>query len=184
MRASIAGLAESRIIYRPPFGCVNATGTTFTTAEATPATGVAAPALLTPALIAPIAGADPVQTADPALRAALDYAFEEPAQTPRRWTQAVVVVHKDRVIAERYAPGIGIDTPLAGWSATKSVTNALLGILVRQGKLDMNAPAPIAAWADPQDPRHAITPDQLLRMTSGLDIGQSLNAVTSMRSPG
>ena len=57
------------------------------------------------------------------------------------------------------------------------MTNALLGILVRQGRLDMHAPAPIKAWADPQDPRHAITPDQLLRMTSGLDAGQSLHDV-------
>jgi len=52
----------------------------------------------------------------------------------------------------------------------------LLGILVRQGRLDMHAPAPVAAWADPKDPRHAITPDNLLRMNSGLDIGQSLTA--------
>ena len=40
----------------------------------------------------------------------------------------------------------------------------------------MQGPAPIAAWADPSDPRHAITPDNLLRMNSGLDIGQSLTA--------
>ena len=66
-----------------------------------------------------------------------------------------------------------------GWSATKSVINALIGIGVRQGRLDINAPAPIAAWADPRDPRHAITIDQLLRMTSGLDMGQSLNADVS-----
>jgi CubicO group peptidase (beta-lactamase class C family) len=58
------------------------------------------------------------------------------------------------------------------------MTNALLGILVQQGQLDMAAPAPITAWADPQDPRHAITPDQLLRMTSGLDAGQTLHDVS------
>ena len=80
------------------------------------------------------------------------------------------------VIAERYAPGYGVDTPIIGWSATKSVTNALIGIIVRQGKLSLDGPAPIAAWADPRDPRHAITLDNLLRMNSGLDIGQSLTA--------
>ncbi|HTR87336.1 MAG TPA: serine hydrolase, partial [Reyranella sp.] len=95
---------------------------------------------------------------------------------PPRNTKAIVIVHNGRVIAERYAPGYGVDTPVIGWSATKSVTNALLGILVRQGKIDMQAPAPIAAWADPKDPRHAITPDNLLRMNAGLDVGQSLTA--------
>jgi CubicO group peptidase (beta-lactamase class C family) len=173
VRASLAGLAESRAVYRPPLGCVNATGTTPPTVL-----GAAPPRAATPALLAPIAGPEPVIATDPALSRALDRVFEESAQPPYRRTQAVVVVHRDRIVAERYAPGIGIDTPLPGWSVSKSVTNALLGVLVRQGRLDMNAPAPIAAWADPTDPRHAITPDQLLRMTSGLNAGQSLHDVS------
>src|SRR5918911_5748913 len=40
----------------------------------------------------------------------------------------------------------------------------------------MTAPAPVAAWADPKDPRHAVTPDNLLRMNSGLDLGDSIHA--------
>ena len=174
VRATFAGMAESRAVHRPPFGCVNATGTTLTGAVAPLPSRAAAPALL-----APIAGPEPVQATDPALVLALDHAFEESKRGAQRHTQAVVVVHRDRIVAERYAPGIGVDTPLTGWSATKSVTNALLGILVQQRRLDMNAPAPIAAWADPQDPRRAITPDQLLRMTSGLDAGQSLHDVSA-----
>jgi len=170
VRASLAGLAESRAVYRPPYGCVNATGTTLTSTTAPAAASEPAPALLPD-----IAGPDRVEATDPALRQALDRVFEETPRPPHRHTQAIVVVHRDRVIAERYADGIGVDTPLPGWSATKSVTNALLGILVRQGRLDMNAPAPIAAWDYPADPRHAITPDQLLRMTSGLDAGQTLH---------
>ena len=51
-----------------------------------------------------------------------------------------MVVRDGRVIAERYAPGYGIDTQVMGWSATKSVTNALIGILVRQGKLSLDRP--------------------------------------------
>jgi CubicO group peptidase (beta-lactamase class C family) len=123
-----------------------------------------------------IAGPAVVEPTQPALKEALDRAFRENPEPPFRQTKAVVVVHDGRVIAERYAPGYGPGTPLLGWSMTKSVTNALLAILVRQGKLDMQAPAPVAAWADPKDPRHAITPDNLLRMNSGLDIGQSLTA--------
>ena len=173
VRANIVGMAESRAAYRPPYGCVNAT-------DLPPAPTLAAPAArnTAPALLAPIAGPDPVEPDAPALRAALDHAFDESPQGRRRNTLAVVVVHRDRIIAERYATGVGVDTPLPGWSATKSVTNALLGILVRQGRLDMTAPAPVPAWADAQDPRHAITPDQLLRMTSGLDIGQSMHDVS------
>ena len=170
VHATVAGLAESRAVYRPMFGCVNATGGM----PANIATAAAEPAAS--ALLADIAGPTLVQTADPALKAALDHVFEETAQPPHRNTQAVVVVHKGRIIAERYASDVGIDTPLTGWSATKSVINALIGILVRQGRLDVNAPAPVEAWANPRDPRRAITIDQLLRMTSGLEMGQSLTA--------
>jgi len=45
----------------------------------------------------------------------------------------------------------------------------LLGLLVRDGKLDIMAPAPVPEWASPDDPRHAITTDQLMRMSSGLE---------------
>jgi len=60
---------------------------------------------------------------------ARSHAFEEPAEPPFRRTKAVVVVHEGRVIAERYAPGVRVDTQLVGFSMTKSVVNALLGIL-------------------------------------------------------
>ncbi|HKX40543.1 MAG TPA: serine hydrolase [Burkholderiaceae bacterium] len=181
VRATIAGFAESRAIYRPPFGCVNATGTPPAGLAVAPRPIVGAGIDLPPAepLWPPIAGNAVVEPADPALRAALARAFEETTQGPKRHTEAVVVVHRNRIVAERYANGVGIETPLAGWSAAKSATNALLGILVRQGRLAMDAPAPIAAWADPRDPRHAITPDQLLRMTSGLDAGQTLRDVSA-----
>jgi CubicO group peptidase (beta-lactamase class C family) len=55
----------------------------------------------------------------------------------------------------------------------KSVTSALVGILVRQGKLTLAAPAPVSAWRNPSDPRHAITLEHLLRMTSGLALDET-----------
>jgi hypothetical protein len=166
--AWFAGLAESRTIYRGAEGCLVEVGAPSNPPATLPPAG--------PSLLPEIAGPEPVETADPTIKGALDAAFAETDGAPQRATKAIVVVHNGRVIAERYAPGYGVDTPVIGWSATKSVTNALLGILVRQGKLDMTAPAPVTAWADPKDPRHAITPDNLLRMNSGLDIGQSLTA--------
>lgn len=78
------------------------------------------------------------------------------------------------IVAERYAPGYGPETLQIGRSVTKSVTNSLIGILVRQKKLAVDAPAPVTAWCDPRDPRHAITVDNLLRMNSGIEFGQSL----------
>jgi CubicO group peptidase (beta-lactamase class C family) len=164
----MAGLIESRAVYRGAEGCLVEAGAPPNPPATLPPAG--------PSLLPEIAGPEPVETADPAIKAALDAAFTETQGAPQRATKAIVVVHDGKVIAERYAPGYGVDTPVIGWSATKSVTNALLGILVRQGKLDMTAPAPVAAWTDPKDPRHAITPDNMLRMNSGLDVGQSLTS--------
>lgn len=167
--ARVAGVAESRAVHRAALGCVLVPG-------APPAPVQAALADPAANLLQAIAPREVVETADPLLNSALDRAFAEPDSAPHRRTKAVVIVHEDHVLAERYAPGFGVATPIAGWSATKSVTNALLGILVQQGRLKMDEPAPIAAWAGAADLRHAITPDHLLRMTSGLDIGQSLTS--------
>jgi CubicO group peptidase (beta-lactamase class C family) len=79
-------------------------------------------------------------------------------------------MHNGKIVAEKYAPRIGPDTPLLGYSVSKSVMNALVGILVQEGKLRVNARAPVAAWNNPDDPRHAITLNELLRMTSGLNL--------------
>ncbi len=129
-----------------------------------------------PALLPDIAGPAVVTPANPQLAAALDRAFAEPEQPPMRATKAVVVVKDGRVVAERYAEGYGIDTPILGFSATKSVISALTGILVRKGALTLDQPAPIAAWQRADDPRAAITVDHLLRHTAGLAIGSSLEA--------
>ena len=73
-----------------------------------------------------------------------------------------------QVAAERYASGFSASTSFLGWSATKSVTSALAGVLVGQGRLQLDAPAPVAEWRKAGDPRGAITLRQLLTMSSGL----------------
>jgi CubicO group peptidase (beta-lactamase class C family) len=170
--ASFAGVANARAIDRGPLGCLVVHGEP-------PAVASLPPHMPAPALLPEIAGPQIVEPAQPALKQALDRVFADNANPPYRNTKAVVVVRDGRVIAERYAPGYGIDTQVMGWSATKSVTNALIGILVRQGKLSVAGPAPIAAWGDPKDPRHPISIDNMLRMNSGLDIGDSLTAQAS-----
>jgi CubicO group peptidase (beta-lactamase class C family) len=103
-----------------------------------------------------------------AIDAALDEAFSEPDGTPTRRTRAVVIVHRGRIIAERYADGFDPSTRFAGWSMTKSVTNALVGVLVGEGRLDLRASALRPEWRGAADPRRTITLDDLLRMSSGL----------------
>jgi CubicO group peptidase (beta-lactamase class C family) len=129
-----------------------------------------------PALLPDIAGPSVVPPRSAALAAALDRAFAEPTQPPYRRTRAVIVMKDGRIVAERYADGVGIDTPLLGFSMTKSVISALIGVLVGQGKLKLDGPAPVAAWQNADDPRHAVTVDQLLRHTAGLALGSSLQA--------
>ena len=129
-----------------------------------------------PALLPDIAGPSIVTPQSPQLTAALDRAFAEPDKAAPRHTRAVVVMKDGRVIAERYADGVGIDTPLLGFSATKSVMSALAGIMVRKGELKLNEPVPIVAWQGANDPRRAITLDHLLRHTAGLALGSSLQA--------
>ncbi len=91
----------------------------------------------------------------------------------------MVVVHRGRVVVERYhgalehfdrAPTpVTAETPLLSWSMAKSMLHAVVGLLVGDGRLDLDTPAPVPEWSDPADPRHAITLRHLLAMRDGLD---------------
>lgn len=81
-------------------------------------------------------------------------------------TRAVLVMHKDSIIAERYADGTDEDTPLLGWSMTKSITNALIGIAQYQNKLTVRDTSLFADWEE--DNRNKISIEHLLHMNSGL----------------
>ena len=115
----------------------------------------------------PARAADLPVKENPALRPILDAAFAEPGPRKKR-TRAVVVVQDGAIIGERYAPGITAETPLNGWSMTKSVMGALIGTLVGQGKLSLADKNLLAEWRAPGDPRAGIALEDLLRMRSGL----------------
>ncbi|MBI3699516.1 MAG: serine hydrolase [Afipia sp.] len=168
--ATLLGGIQSRAMYRDGLGCMLVHGERPVDASL-PTAGAPQPQFLPD-----IASASIVEPSDPNLCDALDRAFKENEQPPYRQTKAIVIVKNGKVVGERYAPGYTKDTPILGFSATKSVTSALIGILVRDGKLAVDKPAPIAAWSNPDDPHHAITVDHLLRHTSGLAMGSSLNA--------
>jgi len=111
-----------------------------------------------------------------ALERVLDEAFGEPTPGSHRQTRAIVVLHRGRIAAERYAPGFDADTPLIGWSMTKSITNNLVGFLVADGVLDPAAPSGVPEWQAPDDPRRQITLAHLLQMSSGLDFEEVYGA--------
>ena len=159
---------ERRAVYREGLGCAleldNLTPPQLPGSDRDPdvATGSSDSGRLTPTERS-VAGHPGVQ-----LDAVVARAFDEPDPRYPRRTRAVVVMQGGRIIAERYASGIGPDTALAGWSMSKSVMNALVGVLVHEGRLTVDAPAPIPEWHQPGDPRAGITLDHLLRMSSGL----------------
>lgn len=83
-------------------------------------------------------------------------------------TRAVIVMHAGETAAERYAEGYGPETPFLGWSMSKTVTAVMMGMLVADGRLDLDQSPPIPAWQRAGDPRGEITLRQLLQMRSGL----------------
>jgi CubicO group peptidase (beta-lactamase class C family) len=168
--ASVAGLFGSRAAFHEGFGCVllHGPGEPYLLKS-----DIAALKAKSPPLLPEIAGAAVVEPSDLKLKAALDHAFEEPATPPFPRTKAVVVVRDGSVIAERYADGIGVDTPLPGFSMTKSVVNALIGILTQQGLVTPSFPAPVPEWRGSTDPRREIEVEHLMRMTSGLALDET-----------
>lgn len=113
-------------------------------------------------------GIDPIK-----LNLALEAAFAESGPDKPKKTRAIIVVFDGRLVAERYAHGFHKDMPILGWSMSKSVTNALVGIQVKNRLLDIKAPAAVAEWQNDGNPRREITLDQLLRMSTGLEFEES-----------
>ncbi|MEO6221444.1 MAG: serine hydrolase [Ginsengibacter sp.] len=103
------------------------------------------------------------------LYAAIEKVFTEPYPGKKQRTRAVAVVYDGQLIAEKYAPGFSKNTKMYGWSMAKSFTAALIGILVNQGKLNVQQPAPVPEWLNAKNLHHSITIENLLQQTSGLD---------------
>jgi CubicO group peptidase (beta-lactamase class C family) len=111
---------------------------------------------------------------------ALKFVFHHRYKDKDALTRAVVVVQNGKIIAEQYSPGYDKDSRLIGWSMAKSITGALIGILVKEGKLRVNEPAPVDQWQKPHDKRHSITVENLLQQTSGLDFVENYNSYSDV----
>ena len=105
-----------------------------------------------------------------ALEGALDFAFTKPAEVEADpQTRAIVVVYKGKIVAERYGEGFNAQSLHYGASMSKSVTSALIGLRVKDGKLDLKKDHLLPEWQGATDPRSNINLDHLLRMSSGLE---------------
>ena len=92
-------------------------------------------------------------------------------------TRAVIVMHGGQIVAERYAEAYSRDTRFLGWSMSKTVTGAMIGVLVAEGRLHLAGSPPIPRWQRSGDPRGDITLSQLLQMRSGLRHEESADPI-------
>lgn len=91
--------------------------------------------------------------------------------------RGLVVIHRGRLVAQRYGAGFGVSTPLLGWSMTKTVTAALVGIEIAKGNL---VPERRGFWPEHADPRAQVTLAQLMSMTSGLQFNEAYGDVSDV----
>ena len=169
--ARFLGLAPRTAVYRPGLGCTLALGGHMAELQASAA--AAAPSSLPPRATVDLPSGPGSGIDEQRVSSVVDLAFREPAPDRLQRTRALLVLRDGRVIAERYAPGFSAQTPLPGWSMTKSVTGVLIGALVRAGKLATEQKGLLQQWGAAGDPRGEITLDQLLRMTTGLRFSES-----------
>lgn len=92
--------------------------------------------------------------------------------------RAVVVVKNGRVAGERYGEGFSEKTPLLGWSMTKTVNAAIVGTLIKDGKLAVDSKGLFEAWRG--DGRAAISIADLMAMSSGLQFNEDYGDVTDV----
>ncbi|CAK9007789.1 unnamed protein product [Durusdinium trenchii] len=91
--------------------------------------------------------------------------------------RCILVAHKGRLVYERYPPTALPSEQIELDSAAKTVSALLLGVLVTQGKLDIDRPLaqykvkPAAYWGEHQEYWPLITARHLMTHTSGLGKG-------------
>lgn len=109
------------------------------------------------------------------LQAAVSDAFDSGNEKQKR-TRSLIVIYKDRIIAEKYAPGFSKNSTILGWSMTKSITGTMFGILQYQNRLRLDAAAPVDEWK--ADKRSKITIADLLQMNSGLEWNEDYETIS------
>jgi len=175
---TVLGMAKRKAIYRNGFGC--------TLVNDLSEDDLRAQKFIVPSLIK---ASDTVWANDTLqgnlpfneskLESAVATAFQNEYNKKPVLTKALLVVFKNKIIAEKYASGYNQNSMLLGWSMAKSVTGALIGILVKQGKLKVEQPAPIAAWRQANDDKKQIRLEDLLQQASGLNFKEDYSSYSN-----
>ena len=175
-KAVTAGLlgtfGKRSAIARDGFGCTSVPGADLDAVVPVPATDAAATAPAPSDAVWP-EGDSVEPSQDPAIAAILD-----DGKLAGPGVRAVVVVQNGRIVGERYAEGFSPETPLLGWSMTKSVTAAIVGTLVKDGKLALDRKQLFEPWKG--DGRAAISIGDLMAMSSGLAFNEDYGDVTDV----
>lgn len=108
----------------------------------------------------------PKSVSKAAIDSKVDVAFGAANDVNR--VRSVVITIGDKIVYERYHPLDSASTVMTTNSVSKSVTSTIVGMLVADGKLNVDQKAPVAAWSSASDPRNKITLKNLLQMQSGL----------------
>jgi len=111
------------------------------------------------------------------LEIAVSDAFDRNEEKEKR-SRSVIVVYKDHIIAEKYADGFDQNTPILGWSMSKSITATIYGILENQGKIHLDKTTDLDFWEN--DVRSDITYSDLLHMNSGLEWDENYDAISDV----
>jgi hypothetical protein len=166
--ASVFGLSERKAIYRKGLGCTLVSEISEEELRHQKINVIRKPLVNQDTIAWPQGNKmnDSVYNKVEKLNAVVNATFAEPDKENPVNTRAVIVIQNGIILAEKYGPTFNPNTKLIGWSMTKTITNAIVGVLVKQGKLKVENPAPVSEWAN--DERKKITLHNLLQASSGL----------------
>jgi CubicO group peptidase (beta-lactamase class C family) len=179
--ASVWNVAQRKAIYRPGLGA--------TLVNEFPETEIRKqvfmlpqkPALDTDTIPWPagdhIADTMPANIDKAQLDRGINIAYQDNPENPL-FTRAVLVVYRGQIIGERYGKGFDRQTVNLGWSMSKSLTSAMISILVKEGKLQVDAPAPIPEWKGTD--KGKITLKHILQQATGLDFTENYSFPSSV----
>src|SRR6186997_496059 len=169
---SVWGLAKRKTIYRKGIGCTIINDLTEEELRKQQFVLPAKPSINSDSIAWPygdkLPETIPVNINKEKLEAAVNNVMNETTADGKTvYSRAVLVIYDGNIVAEKYAPGFDKSTVMLGWSMSKSFTSAMIGILVKENKLSVDEPAPVAEWANTK--KQKITLKHLLQQTTGID---------------